>query len=131
MLRRKRTAQLDNVNLLDLRPVRLAEWEDDGERVVILRPRPPRRGRWHVVHVLIYHMAARRIRLDPVGSAAWRLLDGAHTVSEIAARLSSQFGERAEPADVRLGLLIRALRREELIGYPGWDDDAIRAAATR
>ena len=31
------------------------------------------------------------------------------------------FGEEVEPAEERVGQLIRMLRRERLLAYPGWD----------
>jgi hypothetical protein len=36
--------------------------------------------------------------------------------------MRAEFGERVEPVEERLGHLIRVMRREGFIGYPGWDD---------
>jgi hypothetical protein len=108
---------LDDVNLLDVVPVRAARWEEQEYRVVVLRPRP--HAPWYLLPLewLRFAMAVRRIRLDRVGSAAWRDCDGNRTVGDVARRLRSAFGEPAEPVEERLGHLIRSLRREGLLAY--------------
>jgi hypothetical protein len=68
-------------------------------------------------------MSASRIRLDEVGSVAWRALDGDRTVAEVAAMLREEFGDRVHPVEERLGHLIWMMRREGLLGYPGWDEE--------
>lgn len=118
----KRDKELEGVNLLDLVPVRLAEWEESGERITVLRPRPSVRGPRSLLERMLYYLAARRIRLDDVGTAAWRALDGTRSVREIAAMLQVEFGEQVAPAEERLGFLVRVMRRERLVGYRGWDD---------
>ena len=67
-------------------------------------------------------MSTKRVRLDEVGSLAWTLLDGRRTVGEVAAGLRERFGDRVEPAEERLGLLLSSLHRGGLIGYAGYDD---------
>jgi hypothetical protein len=67
-------------------------------------------------------MSANRIRLDEVGSLAWKSLDGDRTVSEVAALLREAFGEEVDPAEERLGHLIWLMRKEGLLAYPGWDE---------
>lgn len=71
---------------------------------------------------MLYGLSPRRIRLDEVGSFAWLHLDGEQTVQEIADRMTEAFGDRVHPVEERLGQLVWALRREGLVGYPGWDD---------
>jgi hypothetical protein len=121
-------ADLGSVNVLDVVPVRLADWEDDGGRVVLIRPYP--RAPWYLLPIewLRWALAVRRVRLDETGSAAWRACDGARPVSEIAGAVRDRFGAAAEPVETRLGLLIRRLRREGLLAYRGHDD--LRGAAT-
>jgi hypothetical protein len=70
---------------------------------------------------LFYLLAAQRLRLDQMGSASWLLLDGEHSVAEVAAMLRERFGEDVEPVEERLGHLVRVLRREGLVVYPEWD----------
>ena len=67
-------------------------------------------------------MGSKRVRLDEVGSHAWTLLDGRRTVAEVAAELRRRFGDRVEPAEDRLGTLLRMLHRGRLVGYAGYDE---------
>ncbi|UCD24403.1 MAG: PqqD family protein [Gemmatimonadota bacterium] len=122
MLDRRKLKELEAVNLLDISPVRVAEWEEQGGRVVVVRPKPEVSGLRGLLNRFFYSLAARRLRLDEMGSAGWRLLDGERTVGEIAGQLREQFGEGVEPAEERFGHLVRVLRREDLVVYPGWDD---------
>jgi len=107
--------------MLDVVPVRLADWEDHGTHVVLLRPRP--HGPWYLLPVewLRTALAVRRIKLDAVGSAAWRACDGTRRGREVADTVRHAFGDVAEPVEARLGQLIRRLRREGLIAYRGLD----------
>jgi len=122
MARRKKPSPLDGVNLLDLSPVQLAGCEEREGKVVLLRPKPRTRGLRGLSDRITTFMSAPKVRLDDFGSFAWRRLDGKTTVGEIAAALRKEFGEAAEPAEDRLGLFIRVLRREGMLGYPGIDD---------
>jgi hypothetical protein len=114
------------VNVLDVVPVRLADWEDDGARVVLVRPAP--RAPWYLLPVewLRWALAVRRIRLDAVGSVAWRACDGTRTAADVVPVVRAGFGTEAEPIEARLGELIRRLRREGLLAYR--DHDTIRGA---
>jgi hypothetical protein len=126
MGKRDRERELEGVNLLGLAPVRLAEWEEDRGKVVVLRPFPTARGVRGLLDRFFHRMSASRIRLDEVGSVAWRALDGSRTVAEIAELLREEFGEKVDPADRRLAHLIWQMRREGLVVYPGWDEDPAR-----
>lgn len=117
------------MNVLDIAPVRIAGWKEADDRVTVVRPPPGRRGLRRIVDQLLHLMSASRIRLDPVGSAVWRAMDGERTVTELASALREQFGDQVEPAEERVGHLVRVLRRERLVGYRGWDDEAIEAWA--
>ncbi len=75
-----------------------------------------------LVDRMLSAMSARRIRLDAVGSFAWASLDGTRTVRDVAQLLKKEFGEKVEPAEDRLATLVRVMRREGLLAYPGWDD---------
>jgi hypothetical protein len=116
--------RLEDVNLLDIAPVRTAAWREVDGRVVIERPRPPRFLRapfeW-----IAQTLASKRIRLDEIGSFVWKCLDGRSTVAEIAEKLRGRYGSDVEPAEERVGQMIRLLRSEGLIGYPGWDEDLV------
>lgn len=101
--------------------MRLAEWREEDGRVVLLRPKPSARGLARYKQWLAYQLSARRVRLDELSSFAWLRLDGKRSVGEIAAEMRREFGAAAEPAEERLGLLVRQLRGEEFVAYPGWD----------
>lgn len=117
---RERGAELEGVNLLEVAPVRAADWSEAGGRVVLeLRaPASPWRAplRW-----LGYLLSTKSIRLDEAGSLAWRLLDGRRTVREVAVAMRSELGDAVEPAEERLGTLVRMLRRGGMLSYPGVD----------
>lgn len=120
--RERRDGELNGVNLLGLAPFRIAEWEEVEGRVVVLRPHPTTMGLRGILDRFFHKMSANRIRLDEVGSLAWRALDGERTVAEVADLLRGEFGEKVHPAEERLGHLIWMMRREGLLGYPGWDE---------
>ena len=114
--------ELEGVNLMGLAPSRLADWEEVEGRVVILRPPSALEGVRGLMDRFLNRMSAQRVRLDEVGSFAWNHLDGHRTVTEVGDLMRSEFGERVEPVEERLGHLIRVMRREGFIGYPAWDD---------
>lgn len=121
-MRRRRHDRLANVNLLHVTPVRVAEWEEQEDgRVVVHRPEPRTSGLRYLVDRLLFEMSTRRIRLDPVGSTAWRALDGARSVADVAALLRAEFGEDVEPVEQRVSKLVQMLRSQLLIEYPGVD----------
>ena len=123
MGRREREEALKQVNLLGLAPMRTADWEEVGGRVVVFRPPPRARGVRGLLDRFFHRMSARRIRLDEVGSLAWRSMDGKRTAGEVAVLLREAFGESVEPVEERLGHLIRVMRKEGLLAYPGWDGE--------
>ena len=85
--------------------------------VVLERP-PPRRGGFRgLIRWLSYAMAARRLRLDDVGSCSWNCFDGRTTVGGACAVLRERFGDSIEPAEERLGAFVRYLHREGFLSY--------------
>ena len=127
--RRARKDPLEEINLLELAPVRLADWSQDEEGWVTLeRPRPRSKGLKRLSDLLGYYSSPKRVRLDAVGSLAWKHLDGRPTVAEIARKIRDEFGEEAEPAEERVGLFVRLLRGEGMVAYPGWDELPVREA---
>ena len=112
---------LGDINLLELAPVRVARWRQVEDRVVVERPKPHARFPRILLEWLSYMMAVKNLRLDEVGSFAWQLLDGKHTVGQVSVALREHFGEVVEPAEERLGHLVRLLRQEGLLAYPEWD----------
>ena len=115
---------LEGVDLLGIAPERIAGWREEGDRVVVERPLPPVRGLHSLLLRVSFLTGVKRLRLDELGAAVWRRLDG-RTVAEVVAGLRGEFGKRCEPAEERLRLYLGILRRERLIGLPGIDDGAI------
>jgi len=124
-----REEALAGENLLEMVPQRVADWEEVEDRVVVERPRPSKQGLPGVGERLSYFLSMRKIRLDERGSFLWHLIDGERSVAEVVEAMRSEFGEEVEPAEERVGQLIRLLRREYLLAYPGWDP-VFPAAAT-
>jgi hypothetical protein len=121
VIRRVPTGSLEGTNLLELAPLRAASWSEDAGRVVVEVPAPSRPWRAPLAW-LSSKLSSKRVRLDEVGSLAWTLLDGRRTVGEVAAVLRQRFGDRVEPAEERLGILLRSLHRGGLVGYRGYDE---------
>ena len=117
-----REEELEGVDLLRLAPFRLATWEEVDGRIVVTRPAPSTQGARGFLDGFLHRMSAKRIRLDAVGSFSWVNFDGERTVAEVAGLLKAEFGDRVDPAEERLGHLVRLLRTEGLLGYPGWDE---------
>ena len=113
---------MEGVNLLELAPQRVASWHEDEGRVVLQLEAPVRPWRTPL-DWLSYKMSAKKVRLDEVGSFAWKLLDGRRTVAQVAAKLRVEFGEQVDPAEERLGEMVRMLRRGGMIAYADWDAD--------
>lgn len=121
MFKKRRLArQLEQVNLLELIPVRLEPWGEVGGRVVVERRKPA--GSARLGKRLAFWLAVRRIRLDAHGSHAWKLLDGKTSVAEVSESLRREFGDEVEPAEERTGELVRLLHDQRLLAYPGWDE---------
>ena len=120
-MRRSKEDPLGGINLLELAPVRVARWRQVEDRVVVERPKPRARFPRILLEWLLHLMAVKSVRLDEVGSFAWQLLDGEHTVGQVAVAVREHFGDAVEPAEERLGHLVRLLRQEGLIAYPEWD----------
>ena len=111
------------VDLLELTPMRRVPWlERDDGRVVIDRPRPPIDSLSGLFRRAGWMMSPRRIRLDEVGSFAWRRLDGATKVRALAGVIRDAFPDSCDQLEERLGDYLRAMRRLRLISFPGLDE---------
>lgn len=111
------------VDLLELTPMRQVPWlERDDGKVVIDRPRPPIDSLGGLFRRAGWMMSPRRIRLDEVGSFAWRRLDGATKVRALAGVIRDAFPDSCDQLEERLGDYLRAMRRLRLISFPGLDE---------
>jgi hypothetical protein len=89
--------------------------------VVLIRPRPEVRGLRSALEWLASQLAPPRLRLDPMGSFAWRRLDGSASVARVAEAVRERFGDASEPTEERLGRLVHLLRRDGFVALPPWD----------
>ncbi len=120
-VREKRSREA--VDLLELEPVRCVPWQENVDgRVVIDRPRPPLRGIRSLFERANWFMSPRRVRLDEVGSFAWRRLDGSTKVRALADAMREAFPDSCQELEERLGEHLRAMRRLRLIAFPEWDE---------
>ena len=111
------------VDLLELEPVRLVPWrEGENGRVIIDRPRPSLHGLSGLIAGANWLLTPRRIRLDDIGSFAWRRLDGTTKVRTLAGVIRDAFPDSREQLEERLGAYLRAMRRLHLIAFPEWDE---------
>jgi len=116
-----KTAKVE-VNLLDLIPRRIAEYEVDDARIVtVLVPRFGNR----IMKRLFEPRLKRpfhRIKLDDIGSEVWLLCDGSRNVGEIAELMREKFKERIEPCYDRLGLFFRQIERARFVAYSNLEE---------
>jgi hypothetical protein len=101
---------------------RVTWFERDDGRVVIDRPRPPVDGLRGLIRRASWMFAPRRIRLDEIGSFAWRRLDGTTKVRTLAGVMRDAFPDSCDQLEERLGDYLRAMRRLRLISFPGLDE---------
>lgn len=107
------------VDLLELEPVRCVPWQEniDGN-VVIDRPQPPLDGLQGLFERTNWWLTPRRIRLDELGSFAWRRLDGVTKVRTLAGVMRETFPDSRHQIEERLGVYLRAMRRLRVIDFP-------------
>jgi hypothetical protein len=109
------------LNLLDLVPKRIVEYEvaDDGI-VTLFAPRFKSAflKKWLQPKLKRPYL---RVTLDEIGSAVWLLCDGGRNVKEIAAVVQERFEERIEPCYERMGLFFQQLDGARFIAYTNLD----------
>jgi hypothetical protein len=102
-------------NYLDRVPARAVGHEEGAEgRLVLLRPKfmtgplarllQPRIPKQHF-----------RVRLDDIGTAVWKLIDGERNVGQIADALVEPLGDRIEPRYERVSRFIHSLHKGSMI----------------
>jgi hypothetical protein len=107
------------VDLLELEPVRCVPWQEsvDG-KVIIDRPRPPLHGLGGLIERANWWLTPRRIRLDDLGSFAWRRLDGVTKVRTLAGVMREAFPDSRHQIEERLAVYLRTMRRLHVIDFP-------------
>jgi hypothetical protein len=105
------------VSFLELKPVRLVQWEmTEQGRAVLIAPKFSSRflAKWLVP---LLAKPFFKVRLDDYGSFVWLRCDGQTTVETIAEQAYSQFGESVQPLYERLTSFLRRLEREDFLQY--------------
>lgn len=119
--RKRRRSHLEGVNLLDVCPIRQADWRQEEEGVTLTRRHPKARGKRGLAARLDHWLGTPHLKLDGTGTFAWIRFDGRTTVREVAEALRQTYGESAEPVEQRLGAFVRLLHREGLVSYRDLD----------
>lgn len=94
----------------DLIPERAAQWIEEDNIVVLLKPKIKTRiiRKWMI-------KPDYRIKLDSYGSFVWKSIDGNRSVEDIGKMLKESFGDSVEPLYERLCEFISILRENGLI----------------
>lgn len=102
------------INLLELKPRRLLEWEEADGLVVVLKPKFENK---FLVRWLLPLLKSKnfKVRLDAFGSFIFRMCDGERSCEAIATALTERFGDAVQPVYERLGLFMRQLERSGFI----------------
>lgn len=87
---------------------------EEGSTVVLLMPRYPTIA-GKLVGKLFGRSTHIKVKLDDVGSAVWRLIDGTRNVRQIGEEIQSSFGEGAQPVFPRLEEFLGILARNRFI----------------
>lgn len=114
---KKKKQEFDGLNILDLTPIRMFEFEvQDDEKVTLLIPK----FRDKILGKYLQPIIKRKfykVKLDPLGSFVWTHCDGRTTVNEIAERFRQKFGAEAEPAVDRVAKFIQHLYRGDCVTF--------------
>ena len=105
------------MNYLENVPRRNIDHEEgeDG-RLVLLRPK-------YMTGLLAKLLQPRikdkhfKVKLDDLGTATWRAIDGRRNVGQIADLLYEEFGERIEPRYQRMSMFIDSLAQGKMITF--------------
>lgn len=82
--------------------------------VVLLMPRYPTfAGR--IMGKLLRRSTHIRVKLDELGSAVWRLIDGKRSIREIGEEIEARFGDAAAPVQARLAEFLKILLKNRFI----------------
>jgi hypothetical protein len=113
------------LNLLELVPERLRDFEVDDEGIVTVNT-PRFKQEWMRRHfVPRWKNPSIRTRLDAVGSHIWLSIDGTRNVADVAAVCVDRFGDDIQPVYDRLPVFIRAMRDRGFITLRSVDGSAI------
>ena len=111
----------DDVNLLDLIPVKNIKFEESSDGLItIFKPKFKNK-------LMVKYIASRlkspdyKVNLDEFGSFVWKHCDGKNTVEQIGELLKHNFQEDIEPVYERLAVFIQSLARYNFLEYKNYN----------
>jgi hypothetical protein len=114
---KSKTNKSQELNLLELVPVKNIEWKETEEGLIcLLKPK-------FQLLFLKKHILTRiknpyyKINLDKIGSYFWESCDGIRTVEEIAGRMKNELGDEVEPLYDRITLFLQSLEKNKFIRF--------------
>ncbi len=114
--------QRREINLLELVPCRVIEYDTDEESLVTLqapRFRSDFMRKWLQPRLKRPYL---KVSLDEIGSSVWMLCDGNRKIKDIAEIMQDRFGEKIEPCYERLGLFFQQLEHARFIAYSNLEE---------
>lgn len=112
MFRKEKTV----LNYLDMTPVHLVRFDEEGGKVVLFEPKFKRAWLKKLVSPL-KKSEFIKVKLDEFGSDTWRLIDGKRNVREISTELIKIFGDQIEPAELRVTKFLTSLMHNDYITF--------------
>jgi len=94
----------------------VASETDASGRVILLKPKFRQPWLARLIGPFLKHPCFH-IRLDELGSAAWKKLDGHRNALEIARELERELGDQIKPVYERFGRFLALLKHNHFIEY--------------
>ncbi len=113
----------DQTDWTQLIPERKMDWETDPETQFVVIKKPKFKNPF-LIKYLLPRLKSQdySVKLDKIGSFAWKNIDGKVSFAEIGEKMKKEFGESIEPVDDRLGQFINSLRRYDFIRFVNLED---------
>ncbi len=102
------------VNLLELVPKRILEWEDTDDGLITLLV-SKFRGLFGNFITSKMNSPNYEVQLDMVGSFVWKECDGEKNVLEISRKMKDEFGDEIEPLYERISFFMKTLTASKAI----------------
>jgi len=99
----------DERSLSELRPVRLADWNERDGIVVVECPKPGEPWYREPAAWFSWWTGPQRIKLDEIGSQCWRRFDGRTSLTEIGEAVAADHPDDVDKLETRIGLFLRVL----------------------
>jgi len=107
---------MNDVNLMDLVPVKSADFYTNPENNLIIIKKPKIKNQLLKKHIKL-KSPFYRINLDAVGTFVWQNIDGKNNVYKIANNLEKEFGDKVKPVYERIGKFMQMLESNKFIVF--------------